>query len=322
MARNLITVLMFGALFTFVNAANATPQFLREHAADVNKCISKKEPPRVIIEGCTALLKAIRESGKLTPKQVVVILVKRSVAYAKSKDHDRALSDVDKALGLTPKDSKLFFLRGNILLDSGKNKQAAIQFTRMIEANPRMARAYYLRARTYTQTGQVILAIKDLNKAIELAPEQADLPAYRAKLYANMGEYHKALKDLDKILVSQPRHATALRLKAMVLIASWDKSIRNVKVAVALARQSFLLKQSNASTNFLAMAYVADGRNEKAMELYDRDLKSTRSSRVMGYKKYLRQKGYYSGSLDGKYTPALRKAVEACLKEQCFKLFE
>jgi tetratricopeptide (TPR) repeat protein len=313
---------MFGAFLASVNPANAFNKFLKDHQADVVKCTDKKEPPHANIEGCTALLKANDAAGQLSPRQVVSILIKRAIAYAKNSDHAKALADVDRALGLSSHNSQLFFLRGNILLNSGKNKQAAAQFTKVIELNPKIARAYYLRARAYTLTGKTDWALKDIEKAMELAPQQMVLPAYRAKLYTNMGEHQKALKDLDNILVYQPRNPTALRLKAMVLISSRDNNIRDVKNAVALAHQSFLLKQSNSATNVLAMAYVADGQNDMAMKLYDQGLKNARPPRIKLYQNYLHRQGHYSGPFDGTYSPALRKAVQACLKEQCFKLFE
>lgn len=95
----------------------------------------------------------------------------------------RALTDLDKAISLSPANAYLYYNRGNIYAAQNDYAKAILDYTKAIELDPRLAEAYYNRGLAYIYTKKADLGIKDLSKAGEygLVNAYSAIKKYRQK---------------------------------------------------------------------------------------------------------------------------------------------
>ncbi len=78
----------------------------------------------VIISGCNNLIQSANE----TPAKLAEVYCSRGVAYAKSRDYDRAIADYDKAIDLDPKNAKAYYQRGYVYDIKGERDRAMADY--------------------------------------------------------------------------------------------------------------------------------------------------------------------------------------------------
>jgi tetratricopeptide (TPR) repeat protein len=90
----------------------------------------------------------------------------RGRIYRSTRQYDKAKSDFDAALKISPKDAGLYWNRGNVSVDTGQYQKAiedynqAIRFTKPSDED-RMARYFSSRAAAYEKLGKKDLAAAD-----------------------------------------------------------------------------------------------------------------------------------------------------------------
>jgi predicted Zn-dependent protease len=95
-----------------------------------------------------------------------------AMTAAKSKQYDRALSLVDSAIQQQPKENLFWELKGQLLLQEDKSKEAIPALDRSIAANPNFFRPYIYRGMAYKEAGNSNLAERDLIASQRLLPTQ------------------------------------------------------------------------------------------------------------------------------------------------------
>ena len=89
--------------------------------------------------------------------------------YNKKGQHEKAISDLNKAIQINPKNAEAYNNRGYAYVNKGQYDKAISDFTKAIEINPRSASAYNNRAFVYiVRLGNENKACSDLKKACEL----------------------------------------------------------------------------------------------------------------------------------------------------------
>jgi beta-barrel assembly-enhancing protease len=91
---------------------------------------------------------------------------------AKSKQYDKALSLVDSSIQQQPKENLFWELKGQLLLQQDRNKEAIPALDKAIAANPNFFRPYMYRGMAYKELGNSSNAERDLVASQRLLPTQ------------------------------------------------------------------------------------------------------------------------------------------------------
>jgi predicted Zn-dependent protease len=95
-----------------------------------------------------------------------------AMTAAKSKQYDKALSLVNNSIQQQPKENLFWELKGQLLLQQDRNKEAIPALDRAIAANPNFFRPYIYRGMAYKELGNSGNAERDLVASQRLLPTQ------------------------------------------------------------------------------------------------------------------------------------------------------
>jgi tetratricopeptide (TPR) repeat protein len=97
------------------------------------------------------------------------------------------------------KEANVFFNKGVQLQESGKYKEAAREYEKVLKIDSKYAEAWSNLGYTLRKRGKFDRAVKAYKKAIKLDPNLAEAHEYLGEAYAEMGKFDLAEKEL-KIL--------------------------------------------------------------------------------------------------------------------------
>jgi Flp pilus assembly protein TadD/ketosteroid isomerase-like protein len=114
----------------------------------------------------------------------------------KAGQHRQALSLVDKVLASSPRDANARFLKGVILTEQGKAKEAIEIFTKLTQDRPELPEPYNNLAVIYASQGQYDKARAALEQSIRTHPSYATAYENLGDVYAKLASqaYDKALQ--------------------------------------------------------------------------------------------------------------------------------
>lgn len=185
----------------------------------------------------------------------------KGIIEGKSGLYQKAVAYFDEAIRIDPKFVLAYYNRGVALQQLGQEQQAIKDYTAVLRLEPYLADAYASRGTAYENLKQYDRAIKDYNEAIRLAPRAAANFANRASSYDKLGRYREAIRDYDQAIRLDPRDDETLDSMAWLLATGADRSLRDGKRAVQLARRACELTQWNEPSylDTLAAAYARAG---------------------------------------------------------------
>lgn len=210
------------------------------------------------------------KSGRLGKKELSKFYVRRSLAWSHKGQLEKSLVDVNKAIGVDPKNAPAYMWRGGIWAGKlkwdkafadydktiklkflhpvafwgrgaasrvmGKYDQAIADFNKAIKLNPKFADAYCFRCQAWWAKHQYDKAMADCNKAVELKP-QDDRPYFdRGNVWFSKRQYDKAIADYTKAIKLDPKLADAYYNRAMVwkVKRQYAKAIKDYNKAIEL----------------------------------------------------------------------------------------
>lgn len=126
-------------------------------------------------------------------------------AYKSSKMPDTWCTTIRNSTSYPPailKTSTDYFEKGNYDYDTGRCKEAVVDYTKSITLNSKYPQAYNNRAYTYMRMGDYKNALIDLNKALTLNPNYINALMNRGDIYNYYFEVDKtkAIADYEKII--------------------------------------------------------------------------------------------------------------------------
>lgn len=134
-------------------------------AADWAACKSHDDPDAAIT-ACTALIEAKTLSGKTLSDAYFY----RAVAFEFTNRYQRAIDDLDNAIGLNPKNELAFDVRGFAFCRLSQCARAIDDFNRAIALNPKFANAYFDRGMAKQRSGDPLGSVEDIEMAKQLDP--------------------------------------------------------------------------------------------------------------------------------------------------------
>src|SRR5687768_2777040 len=116
--------------------------------------------------------------------------------HLKAGQHRQALALVDKVLAAKPRDAQARFLKGLILTEQGKSKEAIEIFTQLTKDYPELPEPYNNLAVIYASQGQYDKARAALEQSIRTHPSYATAYENLGDVYAKLASqaYDKALQ--------------------------------------------------------------------------------------------------------------------------------
>ncbi len=200
-------------------------------------------------------------------------------ALSKNGDYEKAIQEFNEAIRLNPGLASAHYGRGEIYFQRGDYQQAIRDFTRTIGLAPDYTFAYYSRGVANERTGETEEAILDFTHTVRLKPSYA--PAYndRARALYSLGHLREALRDSEQAISIAPGTPTYLATHSLILAAL--------------------------------------GRREGAFATLEQAMAIANADWIKKYQQAMSRDGYYRGPIDGRYGPATKSAMRACLVSGC-----
>ncbi|MGE0434763.1 MAG: tetratricopeptide repeat protein [Planctomycetota bacterium] len=127
-------------------------------------------------------------------------LVSRAWCYRRLGDTDRAMADVDRALGVAPGYTDGWFLRAYIRDQLGDKAGALEDYSHAVECDPANAMVYNNRGNTRLELGDRDGAMADFTKATELEPANKYGWYNRGRIHHSEGRTDSAIADYKRAL--------------------------------------------------------------------------------------------------------------------------
>jgi tetratricopeptide (TPR) repeat protein len=152
----------------------------------------------------------LNKAIELSPRNPKLFAL-RGIVYFSLERYERAIQDYDTAISLDPQTALYYDLRGQANLGVKQYEAAIADYSRVIAIDPSSAKSYIKRGQAYKSSGNGEKALADFNKAIALSPNDADAYYYRGVLYFDASKQSSEEKPL--IFISS--QADNLRDQAM-----------------------------------------------------------------------------------------------------------
>ncbi len=165
---------------------------------------------------------------------------------------------------------------GQRYYDSGKYKEAVIQFSNALRVDKNFADAHYRLGETFLKLGSAQNAYAELGRAVDLQPDNYKARISLANLLIGAREVDKAAEQVGVVLQAQPNNAEAHQARSAIAALQGNRDL-----AIAEITKAVELDPKNAAVHVtfarLLAAYSADPGSienhlKKALEL---DPKST-----------------------------------------------
>ena len=257
------TNLTFLASFCLI-VAFAVPPVEAQPNANADICAADNDgafsPPQRIA-ACTALIEATKDA----PKELAAGLVNRGAAYWYMKKIPQALTDLDRAIALDPRNARAFRERSNSHRSAGHIDRALADANEALRLDPHDAKAFDNRGNVFNNNSQYDRAIEDYNEAIRLDPRFSLAFMDRGAAYYFKMEYERAIEDYNEAIKLDPKRDRAYTNRG----AAYKKLGRNQQ---ALADESEAIKLDPSVPEYFdnrGLTYANNGDYDRAIIDYN-----------------------------------------------------
>ena len=136
----------------------------------------------------------------------------------------KAAKLLDEAIMADPRNADAHNNIGNILMASGKYREAIISYTRAIELSGGQELILFNRGYAYLLIGDKKKALKDFSDVIEQNPDHFQSLSFRGQLRLQSGDFEGAISDFSHVLALRPDEGTAYASRG-VSRASLDRKV-------------------------------------------------------------------------------------------------
>lgn len=193
--------------------------------------------------------------------------VNRGHAWSVKGEFDSAIRDFSEAIRLDRKDAAIYFGRGTARASIGKYDGAIEDFSDVIRLDAHNTMAYVHRASAWCNIGDYDSTIKDCTDAIRLDLNNATAYSIRGYAWRSKGDCDAAIKDYSDAIRLEPNNPCGYNSLAWLRAVSQDDAFRDGKKAVELATKACELSRWATwyCIGTLAAAYAESGDWENAI---------------------------------------------------------
>jgi serine/threonine protein kinase/Flp pilus assembly protein TadD len=158
-----------------------------------------------------------------TPKQIaaqspatanVTDLINQARSEAETKQYDKAIADLTKAIGLKPDLYEAYLARGAVYINLKLYSNAVTDFGEAIRLQPNRVEAYTWRADAYNLMKRFADAISDCNEAMRIDPNNAIAYNNRGYAYIYTNQYATGIADYTEAIRLNPNYPAAYSNRA------------------------------------------------------------------------------------------------------------
>ena len=191
--------------------------------------LCRNTPGEAGIEACTWVVK----SDRAGENDVAEAYTQRANRYAKLKQYDRALADLDAALRLKPDEVDALAGRGWIYSELGQHQRAMQDLDKVVSLKPN-AYTYNLRCWARATWGeQLDAALADCNESLKLKPDYAAAFDSRAFVHYRRGEYGLAVGDASGALSINLKLAPSRYVRGLARLREGNEKDGDADIAAA-----------------------------------------------------------------------------------------
>lgn len=145
------------------------------------------------------------------------------------KDREGQIQELTACLAITPRDARLFVLRGLMHFEQGDGQpgplsKAHFDFDAAVRLDPKVADAWYYRGRMYISARLWTKAESDMTAALQRDGEFNAARYYRAICRAKLGEHRTAAIDAEQAVQREPRNVETNFYSARAFAIATGKS--------------------------------------------------------------------------------------------------
>ncbi|WP_373511755.1 tetratricopeptide repeat protein [Persicitalea sp.] len=190
-------------------------------------------------------------------------LIQGNIRVGKN-NQSAALADYDRAIQLSPGNSKALINRGAIYFNQKQYVPAKADFEKALRIDPKQPEALNNLGLLASRNGQWQLASDYLDRALSINPVDPLALNNKGFVLLNIGELTEAAKLINRSLMNMPDNGYALRNLGLYYFKTNDlnKSIENYDKALELAQPVELLHGQ------AGLAYQKAGNNNIACEIW------------------------------------------------------
>jgi cellulose synthase operon protein C len=201
----------------------------------------------------------------IAPDNIEVMRLSGEILRSKG-DIDGAVADFSKIIAAHPNDIAALVSRANAFLSQNKLTEAGQDVASALKLAPKSSSAIYLNALILARQGKLAEAdskLQSISNAFDALPNGYYLAG--AIKYA-LGQYEQADSNLAKFMARQPNQAGVRRLRAQIALRRND-SAKAIELLKPVLKAD---PADQASAAVLARAYAAAGKNDEALQLFER----------------------------------------------------
>lgn len=146
----------------------------------------------------------------------------RSSVYSKMNKWDKAFIDVNRAISVSPNDSKAWSIRAGMNEYFREYEQAIDDYSKALELGlqyqPDIFKAYNNRGNLYSYQNKLELALSDYAQALALDPQNTYALLNRGVVYSKQNKYKESLADFELVLERFPDHPYAKKMRGVLLL--------------------------------------------------------------------------------------------------------
>jgi tetratricopeptide (TPR) repeat protein len=208
-----------------------------------------------------------------------------SAAYEDAKDTSRAVSTLQQAILLDPRNVDLYLDFANISYGHGSFQVGIDVITDGLALQPKAAPLYFARGVLYVQLSEYDKAEADFEKAYELDPSQSISAAAQGVVAAQQNDFDRALAKVRASLARKPNDALMLYLQADILAAkNADPGTPEFQLAIRSARKAVALQPTlGTARGVLAKLYLEAGQYQEAIVQCRKALESNPTDQTVVY---------------------------------------
>lgn len=202
-----------------------------------------------------AAIADIDKALELNKNAVNGYIMRADIAINRNQDYANALTDMDEAIRLQPKQAGLFINRAFLRYKLDDYYGAMSDYDYAIQLDPLNTVALYNRALLRMEVHDFPHAIEDLSAVLTLRPDDYRAHYNRAMVYLETKDYDKALSDVNHVISVFPDLASAYFLRYHIKQAKGDRSADSDHTrSLALAKKRIRLTGSSSEIDELTSA--------------------------------------------------------------------
>jgi len=165
-----------------------------------NPCFTGKGSIKEVLDACAAFL----ASGSKDTDKLIAAHGNRAIGLAATGDFDAALTEMNEAVALDPKQPNSYFMRAAAYEAKKDYDKSIADLDEAIRLDASRGDFYMLRGVVFGQKGDFDRAITELDQKVKLDPNSTQGYSKRAELFRQKKDYEHAAADYSEVIKLEP----------------------------------------------------------------------------------------------------------------------